>query len=52
MKKPIVVDPSERECPKCHGTGSAIVKQPTRPGVRIFPERCESCEGKGRVAAS
>ena len=40
----------ERECPACKGTGFAIVKQPTRPGVRIYSERCNECAGKGRVA--
>lgn len=56
MKKP-VINPSERECPECEGTGSAIegagsaiVRQPARPGVRIYPERCKECLGKGRVA--
>ncbi|WP_423873611.1 zinc finger domain-containing protein [Bradyrhizobium sp.] len=50
MKKPII-KPPERECPQCKGTGFAIVKQPHRPGVRIYPERCNKCLGKGRIAA-
>ena len=33
MKKP-VVNPSERDCPECMGAGFAVVKHPTRPGVR------------------
>ena len=50
MKKP-VVNPSERDCPECKGTGSTIANHPTRPGVRIYPARCEKCLGKGRIAA-
>ena len=41
---------TERQCPECNGTGSAKVKQPTRPGVRIYPARCNGCLGKGKVA--
>jgi hypothetical protein len=26
------------------------VKQPTRPGVRIYPPHCKECLGKGRIA--
>jgi hypothetical protein len=48
-KKP-VLNPAERECPSCNGTGVEPAKQPTRPGVRIFPPRCEKCLGRGRVA--
>jgi DnaJ-class molecular chaperone len=49
MKKP-VLNLAERECPACKGTGVAAVKQPTRPGVRIYPPRCTVCLGKGRIA--
>jgi DnaJ-class molecular chaperone len=49
MKKP-VANPAERECPKCNGTGFPPAKQTTRPGVRIYPERCKECLGKGRIA--
>lgn len=50
MKKP-VINPSERNCPECMGTGFAVVKHPTRPGVRIY-EQCKECLGKGRVAGN
>jgi DnaJ-class molecular chaperone len=50
MKKP-VVNPPERRCPECMGTGFAVVKHPRRPGVRIYQE-CKECHGKGKVAAN
>jgi DnaJ-class molecular chaperone len=49
MKKPVLKS-AEHECPECNGTGFAPVKQPTRPNVRIYPERCKECLGKGRIA--
>jgi DnaJ-class molecular chaperone len=49
MKKPRV-QPSERACPGCNGTGLAPVKEPTRPGVRVYPPHCKECGGKGKVA--
>jgi DnaJ-class molecular chaperone len=42
---------AETKCPACDGTGFIKVKQPTQPGRRIFPARCEECAGKGRVAS-
>jgi len=51
MKKPII-KPPERHCPECNGTGFAKVTQPSGPGVRIYPGRCTTCLGKGRVAAN
>jgi DnaJ-class molecular chaperone len=50
MKK-LIVKPSEHHCPECKGTGSVVANHPTRPGVRIYPARCEKCLGKGSVAA-
>jgi DnaJ-class molecular chaperone len=50
MKKP-VVNPSERDCPECMGSGFTVVKHPTNPGVKIY-KACEECLGKGRVAAN
>jgi hypothetical protein len=38
MKKP-VVRPIEHKCPECNGTGFAVVDQPGRPGIRIYPAR-------------
>jgi DnaJ-class molecular chaperone len=49
MKKPVLKS-AEHECPECKGTGFAPVTQPTRPGVRIYSERCKECLGKGKVA--
>jgi DnaJ-class molecular chaperone len=43
--------PAEQKCPKCNGTGFAMVKQPAQPGRKIYPPRCQACDGKGRVAA-
>ncbi len=37
-------------CPDCKGTGFEIMKQPTRPGIRIYPARCMKCLGKERLA--
>jgi DnaJ-class molecular chaperone len=42
----------ERECPVCKGTGFPPVKQPKEPGRKIYPARCERCDGKGRVEAA
>jgi DnaJ-class molecular chaperone len=49
MKKP-VVRPIEHNCPECIGTGFAVVDQPARPGIRIYPALCKKCLGKGRIA--
>ena len=39
----------EFKCPACNGTGFGPVKQPTQPGRRIYPARCDRCDGKGWV---
>jgi DnaJ-class molecular chaperone len=44
--------PNEHKCPVCKGTGFPAVKQPAEPGRRIYPARCERCDGKGRVEAA
>jgi DnaJ-class molecular chaperone len=41
--------PVERKCVACRGTGFAAVKQPARPGRRIYPPRCAKCHGSGRI---
>ncbi len=51
MKKP-VINSTEHLCTGCNGTGFPAVKQPTRPGVRIYPEPCKECLGKGRIRSS
>lgn len=38
---------TEHKCPVCKGTGFTPVKQPAQPGRRIYPARCERCDGKG-----
>jgi hypothetical protein len=48
MKKP-VIRPIEHKCPECNGTGFAVVDQPGRPGIRIYPARCKKYLGKGRI---
>jgi DnaJ-class molecular chaperone len=40
----------ERVCPACNGTGYPAVKQPVQPGRRIYPIKCKSYDGKGKVA--
>jgi DnaJ-class molecular chaperone len=52
MKKPVVKNRLERECPGCNGTGFEETVQPSRPGFKVYPERCKQCLGKGRVAAN
>jgi DnaJ-class molecular chaperone len=41
--------PIEHKCPACNGTGFPVVKQPAKPGRRIYPVPCKSCHGKGRI---
>jgi DnaJ-class molecular chaperone len=43
--------PIERKCPTCNGTGFPPVKQPAQAGRKIYPARCERCDGKGWVEA-
>jgi DnaJ-class molecular chaperone len=40
----------EHTCMACDGTGFPPVKQPALATHRIYPVKCESCGGKGRVA--
>ena len=44
--------PAERKCPTCNGTGFPPVKQPAQPGRKIYPARCERCDGKGWIEAA
>ena len=39
----------EHTCPACSGTGYPVVKQPVQPGRKIYPVKCKSCDGKGKV---
>lgn len=40
----------EHTCPLCKGTGFPKSTQPARPGRRIYPVKCESCQGKGKIS--
>ncbi len=40
---------TEKICPACDGTGLQKVKQPTQPGRKIYPAKCEECLGKGKI---
>jgi DnaJ-class molecular chaperone len=44
MKKTI-----ETKCQACNGKGFRAVKQPAKPGRRIYPPPCKACGGKGRI---
>ncbi len=46
MKSPKI---KERVCLHCNGTGYPLVTQPVLPGRRIYPVKCKSCDGKGKV---
>ena len=39
----------EHTCPACSGTGYPVVMQPVQPGRKIYPVKCKSCDGKGKV---
>jgi DnaJ-class molecular chaperone len=41
--------PTEFKCRACKGTGFPPVKQPAEPDRKIYPSRCERCDGKGWV---
>jgi len=38
----------ERTCQLCEGTGFPK-PEPARPGRKIYPVKCKSCLGKGKV---
>jgi DnaJ-class molecular chaperone len=48
MKK-LKNDGSEQKCSACNGTGFPAVKQPARPGRKIYPPPCQKCKGMGRI---
>ena len=39
----------EHICPACNGTGFPVVMQPVQPGRKIYPVKCKSCDGKGKI---
>ena len=39
----------EHTCVACNGTGFPLVLQPEQQGRNIFPVKCESCAGKGKI---
>jgi DnaJ-class molecular chaperone len=40
----------EHTCEACMGTGYPVVQQPVQPGRKIYPVKCNACEGKGKIA--
>jgi DnaJ-class molecular chaperone len=40
----------EHVCPACNGTGYPVVTQPVQPGRKIYPAKCKTCGGSGKVA--
>jgi len=40
----------EHTCPLCNGAGFPKSKEPTHPGRKIYPVKCESCQGKGKIS--
>ena len=40
---------NEHMCPACNGTGFPVVTQPVQPGRRLYPMKCELCDGKGKI---
>ena len=39
----------EYACGACMGTGYPAVVQPLQPDRRIYPAKCEACDGKGKI---
>jgi DnaJ-class molecular chaperone len=39
----------EHTCKACNGTGFPVVMQPVQPDRKIYPAKCEVCDGKGKV---
>jgi len=39
----------EHTCPACNGAGYQVVTQPVQRGRKIYPVKCKSCDGKGKV---
>ena len=42
----------EHSCPACNGTGFPKVMQPVQLGHKIYPIKCNACDGKGKITAS
>ena len=49
-KKTMTQKIKEHACPVCDGTGFPKVKQPAQSNRRIYPGRCKTCAGKGRIS--
>jgi hypothetical protein len=39
----------EHTCDACLGTGYPVVMQPVQPGRKIYPVKCQACDGKGKI---
>lgn len=50
MGRQMKVKIREHICSACNGTGFPAVRRPVQPGRRIYPVKCKSCDGKGRIA--
>jgi hypothetical protein len=42
----------EHTCKACNGSGFPNVKQPAQPNRKVYPVRCKTCAGKGKITAS
>jgi hypothetical protein len=48
-KKTMTPKIKEHTCPVCNGSGFPTVKQPAQSDRRVYPVRCKTCAGKGRI---
>ncbi|MBR0815819.1 hypothetical protein JQ544_30105 [Bradyrhizobium diazoefficiens] len=39
----------ERTCPECSGTGFPLSMKAAAPGRKVYPVKCQACEGKGKI---
>ena len=44
-----LINPNEKRCPACDGSGVLATIQPVQPGRRIYPPPCGECDGRGRI---
>jgi hypothetical protein len=44
-----LINPNEKQCPACDGTGAPAAIQPVQPGRRIYPPPCGECDGEGWI---
>jgi DnaJ-class molecular chaperone len=51
-RSPMTPKIKEHTCPSCNGTGFPVVMQPVKPGRKIYPVKCKSCDGKGKITGA